>query len=117
MVKLILNNCRILSISILLSCALTSSVFVQAPQTTNPKPPTHADILRGEYGRYRANNDLLWYDLDIRVDPAREFVSDFAKDRWTLIQPTTEWKSLKSPLKKDGFEVATELYYVDVKKS
>ena len=25
--------------------------------------------LRGEYGRYRANNDLLYYHLDIRVTP------------------------------------------------
>ena len=33
------------------------------------------DILRGEYGRYRANNDLLHYDLDIRVDPEKKFIS------------------------------------------
>ena len=32
---------------------------------------TRADVLRGEYGRYRANNDLLSYHLDIRVDPAK----------------------------------------------
>jgi len=37
--------------------------------------PTRADILRGEYGRYRANNDLLSYHLDIRVDPAKQFLS------------------------------------------
>lgn len=41
-----------------------------------PSPvPTHADILRGQYGRYRANNDLLSYHLDIRVDPEKKFVS------------------------------------------
>jgi aminopeptidase N len=28
------------------------------------------NVLRGEYGRWRANNDLLSYHLDIRVDPA-----------------------------------------------
>ena len=32
---------------------------------------TRGDILRGEYGRYRANNDLLSYQLDIRVDPVK----------------------------------------------
>ena len=37
--------------------------------------PTHADILRGEYGRYRANNDLLYYHLDVRVDPNRKYLS------------------------------------------
>ena len=25
--------------------------------------PTRAEVLRGEYGRYRANNDLLYYHL------------------------------------------------------
>lgn len=30
-----------------------------APALTTQRPPTRADILRGEYGRYRANNDLL----------------------------------------------------------
>ncbi len=35
---------------------------------------THADILRGAYGPYRANNDLLFYHLDVRVDPATKFL-------------------------------------------
>ena len=30
------------------------------------------ELLRGEYGRYRANNDLLHYDLDVRIDPDEE---------------------------------------------
>jgi aminopeptidase N len=30
---------------------------------------TRADLLRGGYGPYRANNDLLFYHLDVRVDP------------------------------------------------
>ncbi len=38
-------------------------------------PTTRADILRGAYGRYRANNDLLSYHLDIRVDPEKQLVS------------------------------------------
>ena len=36
---------------------------------------TRGDILRGEYGRYRANNDLLSYRLDVRVDPAKQFLT------------------------------------------
>ena len=40
------------------------------PQNANsPLPPTRTDILRGAYGPFRANNDLLYYHLDIRVDP------------------------------------------------
>jgi aminopeptidase N len=34
-----------------------------------------ADTLRGSYGPYRANNDLLAYDLDIRVDVEEKFVA------------------------------------------
>jgi len=37
--------------------------------------PRHADILRGAYGPYRANNDLLFYHLDIRVDPDKQTVT------------------------------------------
>ena len=36
---------------------------------------TRGEILRGEYGRYRANNDLLSYHLDIRVDPVKQFLT------------------------------------------
>jgi aminopeptidase N len=35
---------------------------------------THADILRGAYGPFRANNDLLFYHLDVRVDPSTKFL-------------------------------------------
>ena len=45
------------------------------PKPVPLRPPTRADILRGEYGRYRANNDLLSYRLDVRVDPDRKFIS------------------------------------------
>ena len=45
----------------------------QAPAA--PAPPTRAEILRGEYGKLRSNNDLLGYRLDIKVDPATKQVS------------------------------------------
>ena len=35
---------------------------------------------------------------------------------WQVIQPTTEWKTLKTELKKEDFEIATDLYYIDVAK-
>src|SRR2546426_11502448 len=58
-----------------------------APQS--PKPPTHADILRGEYGRYRANNDLLFYNLNIRVDPEKRFVSGKNTIRFRMLKDDT----------------------------
>src|SRR6266550_3513129 len=59
----------------------------RAPQTT--KSPTHADTLRGEYGRYRANNDLLFYNLDIRVDPVKKFVSGKNTIRFKMLKDDT----------------------------
>ena len=35
-------------------------------------------------------------------------------DHWQTVQPTAEWKTMKTSLKKDQFQVATDLYYVNV---
>jgi aminopeptidase N len=55
-----------------------------APQP--PQAPTRANILRGEYGRYRANNDLLWYHLDVRVDPDKKLLSGKNSIRFRMLQ-------------------------------
>ena len=39
-----------------------------------PLAPTRDDLLRGSYGPYRANNDLLSYALKLRVDPAAQTI-------------------------------------------
>ena len=36
------------------------------------------------------------------------------KEHWEIIRPTTEWKTMQTPLHKDEFQVATDLYYVNV---
>ncbi len=41
-------------------------------KAAGPRRPTRADIVRGDYGPYRANNDLLYYHLDVRVDPEKQ---------------------------------------------
>lgn len=61
---------------------------------TGPRPPasatpTHANILRGEYGRYRANNDLLFYHLDVRVDPQKKFISGKNTIRFRMLKDDT----------------------------
>jgi aminopeptidase N len=48
--------------------------------------PTRADILRGGYGPYRANNDLLFYHLDIRVDPEKKFIGGKNTIRFKMLQ-------------------------------
>src|SRR5262245_66024572 len=63
----------------------------QTPQqsTSAPSAPSRADILRGEYGPWRANNDLLSYDLDIRVDPEKKFISGKNKIRFKMMNDGT----------------------------
>jgi len=65
----------------LLSC-LTRLVAVQAPQRTFSR----ADILRGACGPYRANNDLLSYDLRVRVDPDQKFISGKNTIRFRMLK-------------------------------
>ena len=58
-------------------------------QPNTQRPPTKADILRGEYGRYRANNDLLHYTLDVRVDPEKKFLSGKNSIRFRMLKDDT----------------------------
>ena len=67
-----------------------------APQTQLPKHapgepnvPTRTDILRGKYGPFRANNDLLFYHLDIRINPARKFISGKNTIRFKMLADGT----------------------------
>src|SRR5262249_45597241 len=45
------------------------------PNDAGAPIPTRFQMLRGAYGPYRANNDLLYYHLDIRIDPIQKFIS------------------------------------------
>jgi aminopeptidase N len=47
---------------------------------------TKANILRGEYGRYRANSDLLYYHLDIRVDPEKKKITGKNTVRFKMLK-------------------------------
>jgi aminopeptidase N len=48
---------------------------------------SEADRLRGAYGPFRANNDLLYYHLDVRVDPAQKTLSGKNTIRFAMLQP------------------------------
>jgi aminopeptidase N len=63
---------RLKLFSLALTAALASLLHAQPQQAA---APTRADSLRGGYGPFRANNDLTFYHLDIRVDPVRKFIS------------------------------------------
>ena len=70
----------------LLLPSLATGLAAQAP---TQQSPSRADILRGEYGQYRANNDLLSYDLDIRVDPEKKFISGKNTIRFRMLKDDT----------------------------
>src|SRR5262245_18668131 len=57
---------------------------------TAPQPSlSRADILRGAYGPYRANNDLLSYDLEIRVEPEKKFIRGKNTIRFKMLKDDT----------------------------
>ncbi len=47
---------------------------------------SEADHLRGGNGPYRANNDLLYYHLDVRVDPEKQFLSGKNSIRFKMLK-------------------------------
>ncbi len=89
---------RFLGLGVVLAlCILGGPAFAQTT-TTQParreppstlRAPTRAEVLRGEYGRYRANNDLLHYELDVRVDPAKRVVSGKNAIRFKMLKDDT----------------------------
>jgi len=73
---------RIVVYALVLNAALLAGCRHVVSSRQPAPPPPEVDVaeelvdperrgrqLRGEYGRYRANNDLLYYHLDIRVTP------------------------------------------------
>ncbi len=63
-----------------------------AQTTTSATPPSaeqEGDKLLGGYGPYRANNDLLYYHLAVRVDPAKQYLSGTNAIRFRMLQDGT----------------------------
>src|SRR5262249_19643125 len=52
--------------------------------------PGRANLLRGQYGPYRANNDLLYYHLDVRVDPEKKTISGKNLIRFRMLKDDTK---------------------------
>ena len=103
--------------SVVTALVVTQLSAVAGAQTPAPRafdrPPTRADILRGEYGRYRANNDLLYYTLDVRVDPDKRFLSGQNRIRFRMLADDTRIQlDLYANLNVDGIRLgSTPLKY------
>ena len=72
---------------------LTMSALLVAaqvtPLTSDPQLPpalSGGDKVLGGYGPYRANNDLLHYNLHVRVDPATQFLSGMNAIRFQMLE-------------------------------
>jgi aminopeptidase N len=86
-----------LIVALLVTAALAMRLSAQAQQGTgaaSATPPAQsatarADVLRGGYGQYRANNDLLFYHLDVRVDPERKYLSGKNTIRFKMLRDDT----------------------------
>ncbi len=56
---------------------------------------------------YRWKVDEAGFAMPVRVGK---------KDGWQIIQPTADWQTMKTSLAKDDFDVATDLYFINVDK-
>jgi len=72
--------------------------------TAIPKLELKFDEAAGTYS-YRWIADEPEFDMPVKVG---------SSNKWTLIHPTTEWKTDKTNIKKVDFQVATDLYYINV---
>lgn len=67
---------------------LFSAIIISA-QTPTAGTSNQTDVLRGEYNEFRANNDLLFYHLDVRVDPEKKFLSGKNTIRFKMLKDGT----------------------------
>lgn len=85
----------VLRISLQLALVIVASAAHAFQRTNAPgsataeAAPSRADLLRGDYGTYRANNDLLSYRLDVRVDPAKKFIRGKNTIRFKMLKDGT----------------------------
>jgi len=103
-----------ITVSVTLILCLTAFLAAQTPQRGQaPAAPTRADILKAAYGPYRANNDLLSYDLHVRVDPEKKFIRGNNTIRFRMLKDDTRIQlDLFANLKVDRILLGTtELKY------
>src|ERR1700761_7126211 len=67
----------------------SASAAQRARQLDVLKTPTKDDLIRGTYGPYRANNDLLSYVLKLRVDPDAKTIKGSNTIRFRMVEDGT----------------------------
>ncbi len=72
------------------SCLLCLFLFSVIPTISYAQErSTPASVLRGANGPYRANNDLLFYHLNVRVDPATKSIRGTNRIRFRMLADGT----------------------------
>jgi aminopeptidase N len=72
------------------------------------KLPDRTAMLRGAYGPFRANNDLLYYHLDVRVDPDQKSISGKNTIRFRMLKDGSRIQlDLQEPLEIDKILLGT----------
>ena len=96
-----------------LACVILFCVATVLGAQTPARTFTRADVLRGAYGPYRANNDLLSYDLTVRVDPEKKFINGRNTIRFKMLKDDSRIQlDLFANLKVDKILLgSTELKY------
>jgi hypothetical protein len=56
---------------------------------------------------YRWKADVSGFAMPVKVGTASD---------WQIVKATTQWQTMKTPVKKSEFGVAEDLYYVKVEK-
>ncbi len=83
------------------------------PESAVVPPPDRTAMLRGAWGPFRANNDLLYYHLDVRVDPDDKSLRGKNTIRFRMLKDGTRIQiDLQEPLEVDKILFgSTELKY------
>jgi aminopeptidase N len=90
----------------LLACIVSTGISrgqEAPPGPSSERPPSRDDIARGEYGRYRANNDVVSYHLDVRVDPEARTIAGHNRIEFRMLRADTRIQlDLHPRLRVDG---------------
>ena len=77
---------KFFSLMMIVVCLWTATWNLGVVGAQEAKESMRGEILRGEYGPLRANNDLLSYHLDIRVDPEKKTIDGKNTIRFRMLQ-------------------------------
>jgi aminopeptidase N len=77
---------KIIKLSQLKSAAIVMNYNKNLLKAEQQLVHTKENMLWGEYSKYRSNNDLLSYDLTIKVEPEKKYISGNNKIRFKMLK-------------------------------